>query len=128
MMNKLIKTLLPGSIFLLCSLYAVSANAVGAWTWATESAMSNFNEKDFELLREAGLAALENQDDQTEVEWNNPDTGNFGSVTTLGTRQIDNQTCRDTLLKNNTRTIQGTVRYLLCRQPDGTWVITFPQE
>ena len=99
MMNKLIKTLLPGSIFLLCSLYAISANAVGAWSWATESAMSNFNEKDFELLREAGRAALENQDDQTEVEWKNPDTGTFGSVTALNTRQIDDQTCRDTLLK-----------------------------
>ncbi len=90
--------------------------------------MSSFNEKDFELLKEAGREALDNQPDQTEIEWHNPDTGNSGSVSVLSTRMIEDKTCRDALLKNNARTIQGTVRYLLCRQDDGTWQITFPQE
>jgi surface antigen len=113
------------SFLITSSLGTLPAYAAGpAWGWITQSAMGQFTEADIEMLKTTGREALENLPDQSETEWSNPDTGHSGSITVSNTRQIDNMTCRNTLLKNNAKTIQGTMRYLLCKHTDGTWQVT----
>ena len=125
-MLKNIKIQILLSILITSIFGTLSASAANspAWGWITQSAMGQFTEADIELLKIAGREALENLPDQSEVDWSNPDTGHSGSITVSNTRQIDNMTCRNTLLKNNAKTIQGTMRHLLCKHTDGTWQVT----
>jgi len=67
---------------------------------------------------------LETQPSGTQVNWNNPDSGNAGTVTPTHTYQTANGTyCREfqqTISVNGeNRQAYGTA----CRQPDGTWKI-----
>ncbi len=89
--------------------------------------MTKFTSEDLQLLREAAGEALNNQPDNTEIPWDNPDTGHSGSATALTTRDMNNMTCRDLLLKNDAQSVKGTARYFLCQQVDGTWQITSEQ-
>ena len=60
------------------------------------------------------------------IAWNNPDSGNFGTVTPVrdGTNTQSGQYCREF---QNEVTIGGRVEQahgIACQQPDGTWKIT----
>ena len=111
------------AVSILC-LGSITAHASGPWEWATESAIAQFTPEDFDLLKAAARDVLNNQPDQKEISWNNPGTGHSGSITVLGTTEMNGQTCRDTLLKNDAKTVKGTSQYLLCQQADDTWKIT----
>ena len=123
-MLKNIKPAIVFSILIAFGLSTLPVNAQPAWGWMTQSAIAQFTEADIELLRAAGKDALDNYPDQSEIEWDNSDTGHSGSITVSNTRQIDGRTCRNVLLKNNAKTIQGTARYLLCQHEDDTWQVT----
>jgi surface antigen len=125
---KNIKALFVFGVVLSSTLNANTVYAVAAWAWMTESAIAKFTSEDIGLLKNAGRDALNNQLDQSEVQWNNPVTGNSGSVTVTNTRQIDDKTCRNALLKNNAKNIKGTLRLVLCQQTDGTWIVSAPSE
>ncbi|PWC37969.1 hypothetical protein TSO352_08575 [Azospirillum sp. TSO35-2] len=56
------------------------------------------------------------------ITWNNPESGNRGTIQPTRTYQSDNgQTCRDyqhsVVIDGRTEVARGTA----CRQPDGTW-------
>ena len=125
---KNIKALFVFGVVLSSTLNANTVYAQAAWSWMTESAISKFTSEDIGLLKNAGHDALNNQPDQSEVQWNNPVTGNSGSITVTNTRQIDDRTCRNALLKNNAENIKGTLRLILCQQTDGTWIVSAPSE
>jgi surface antigen len=84
----------------------------------------SLDERDKEKARLAAYSAFEkNQTGQTTA-WNNPDTGNSGSVTPTRTYQLKNgQYCREyqqsITVGGETHEAFGTA----CRQPDGTWKI-----
>jgi surface antigen len=127
-MVKNINILLFCVVVLSSALHTSPVQAQAAWSWMTESAISKFTSEDIGLLKNAGRDALNNQPDQSEVPWNNPDTGNSGSITVTNTRQVDDRTCRNALLKNNAENIKGTLRLVLCQQTDGTWIVSAPSE
>jgi surface antigen len=58
------------------------------------------------------------------VQWRNPDTGHFGTVTPMRTTtRPDEQYCREF---QQTITVSGRTEEafgIACRQPDGTWRI-----
>lgn len=127
-MVKKIKVLVICSIVLAFSLVANATYAQAGWSWITESALSKFTPEDIKLLKDAGRDALDNQPDQSEVQWSNADTGHSGSITVTDTRQINDKTCRNALFKNNAKNIKGTVRYVLCQQTDSTWIVSSPND
>jgi len=127
-MVKNIKVLFVCSVVFTFSQYANTAYAQAAWSWITESAISKFTPEDISLLKDASRDALNNQPDQSEVQWNNSDTGHSGSITVSDTRQINDRTCRNALFKNNAREIKGTVHYVLCQQADSSWKVSSPNE
>ena len=54
------------------------------------------DELDRKKVKQAGYSALEHQPDHARVEWNNPDTGNYGSfVPTKTVRTRSGQPCRE---------------------------------
>jgi surface antigen len=127
-MIKKIKILCVSGIFLTFSLYANTVFAVAAWSWIAESAMAKFTPEDLSLLKNAAKEALNNQPDDSEVQWDNPDTEHSGSITVSNTRQINEKTCRNALLKNTAKSIKGTVHYILCKQSDDKWQIYYPNQ
>jgi surface antigen len=80
--------------------------------------------RDKQMAADAAARAFEqNRTGQTSV-WNNPESGNSGSVTPTKTYQLANgEYCREYHQKitvgGETQTSYGTA----CRQPDGTWKI-----
>ena len=80
--------------------------------------------RDKQLAAQAAQSAFEqNQAGQASV-WQNPDSGNSGSITPTRTYQINNgQYCREyrqtIVIGGEQQQAYGTA----CRQPDGTWQI-----
>lgn len=106
---------------------AASTAHAQLWSWATESAVAKFSPEDIDLLKATAADALNNHPDDTELSWTNAETGHFGSITVFGTKEIEGQTCRQVLIKNNAETVQGSAQYFVCQQEDGKWQVTASQ-
>lgn len=82
------------------------------------------DEKDKRMAQQAAHEAFETAQTGSSVGWQNPDSGNSGSVTPTRTYQLANgQYCRqyrqDIQIGNETHQDTGTA----CRQVDGTWQV-----
>jgi surface antigen len=105
---------------------STSAGAVN-WNFLEYSPVSQFTEKDFELLRQTAQAALEQAPDGDTRGWRNPDSGAFGTVQPLDTYPAQGTTCRRVEMFNSAGGASGTSRFKFCRQEDGTWKVA-PRE
>lgn len=68
--------------------------------------------------------SLEKNPSGTATRWQNPDSGNYGSITPLNTYQgVNGRYCREyshqVTINGRTEQVYGTA----CRQPDGSWQI-----
>lgn len=82
------------------------------------------DEVDRQLALQTTERALEEAPRNTTTEWQNPDTGNYGTITPLNTTEPSPGIyCREF---QHTVTIGGQTEDAFgtaCRQPDGTWEI-----
>ncbi len=83
----------------------------------------NLDKKDRLEQERAAQQALENTRSGQTVKWNNPDSGNSGTITPTKTFQnAQGQYCREIkqtiTIDGNTEEVTGTA----CRQPDASWV------
>jgi len=80
--------------------------------------------RDKQMASQAAQKAFEDSQSGQPSVWNNPDTGNSGSITPTRTYQLANGTyCRE---YKQTITVGGEQQQAYgtaCRQPDGTWKI-----
>jgi surface antigen len=80
--------------------------------------------RDKRMANEAAQKAFESSQSGQPTVWDNPDTGNSGSITPTRTYQLANGTyCRE---YHQTITVSGEQHQAYgtaCRQPDGTWKI-----
>jgi surface antigen len=80
--------------------------------------------RDKQMATQAAQQAFEHSQTGQPTVWNNPDTGNSGTVTPTRTYQLANGTyCRQ---YQQTITVGGEQQQAYgtaCRQPDGTWKI-----
>lgn len=106
---------------------AVSTVHAQLWSWATETAIAKFSPEDIDLLKATVRDVLNNHPDETELSWTNSATGHSGSVTVFGTKEVAGQSCRQVLLKNNAKAVQGSAQYFVCQQEDGKWQVTAAQ-
>lgn len=114
---------------------ALVAGALGGRGWTVVAAAlaggllggaigHRLDERDKQMAAEAAYRAFEaNASGQASV-WNNPDSGNHGSITPTKTRQLANgQYCReyrqDIWIGEEKQQTYGTA----CRQADGTWQV-----
>ena len=107
--------------FTLCLLAAaVPAHAV--WGWMRGSAVTDFQASDWAMLEAAAADLLNNRQDNEQVNWSNPETGNRGSLIVLATFAHQGQVCRRAAMRNMThRGRDDKAAYSLCRQDDGEW-------
>ena len=82
------------------------------------------DQKDKEMAAQAAHRAFENSRSGESSAWQNPDSGNSGSITPTRTYQVpDGRYCReyqqDIVVGGKSEKSYGTA----CRQPDGTWQI-----
>ncbi len=103
-------------------LVAVAAGTL-AGAWLGNSIGRSLDEADRIKYEDAAQDALENNSAGDYSAWNNPDSGNYGSVTPTSNVQTtaSNEQCRE---YTSTVTIDGlleTINGMACRRPDGTW-------
>ena len=94
-----------------------------AGTLIGSSAGESLDRMDRMYKEQANQNALENARTNQVVEWNNPDSGNYGSVTPLKTYTGATTVCREytetVYIGGNAQQAYGTA----CRQADGSWKI-----
>jgi surface antigen len=84
----------------------------------------HLDNKDKQMAAEAAARAFENNRTGQAAGWNNPDSGNSGTITPTKTYQVKNgQYCREyrqeIIVGGEKQQAYGTA----CRQPDGSWQI-----
>ena len=114
---------------------ALIAGALGGRGWTVVAAAlaggllggaigHRLDDKDKRMAAEAAHRAFESNASGQAAVWNNPDSGNHGSITPTKTEQLANgQYCReyrqDVWVGQEKHQTYGTA----CRQPDGTWQV-----
>jgi surface antigen len=82
------------------------------------------DDRDKRMAAEAAQRAFEHNRTGQASEWQNPDSGNAGSITPTRTYQITNgQYCREYHQEITVGNDQHQAHGTACRQPDGTWKI-----
>ncbi len=105
----------------------LAAAAIGALAggFIGGSIGKNMDENDKRMLALTSQKALETAPSGSAVEWNNPDSGNYGSVQPVRTfKDQSGQYCRE---YSQTVVVAGKQQKaygMACRQPDGQWKIT----
>ena len=84
-----------------------------------DQAMSRFSQRDAEYFNEAGVKALEAKDG-TEIKWNNPATGAFGTITPYPDPQ-KNPDCRELHIVSVAENVKSGGYYRFCKLSDGSW-------
>lgn len=104
----------------------MAAIAVGtlAGAWMGSEVGKSLDKADRQYASQATQNALEYTPSGKTTTWNNPDSGNYGSVTPVETYQTaSGQDCREfettITVDGKTEVAKGTA----CREPDGTWRI-----
>lgn len=106
---------------------APQASASTELRWLNDSPLRFFSDKDWELSNAARDKALETAAEGETVEWSNPESGSYGSVTPLSSvDKEDGRTCREAEIVSHANGRDGTGRFEFCRKPDGTWRIGSP--
>ena len=87
---------------------------------------SSLDKADKAAMQQAGQAALERSPTGRATSWNNPDSGNSGSITPVRTYETTAGPCREfhneVFIGGKRQQAYGTA----CRQADGSWKITKP--
>ena len=87
------------------------------------SPVSNFTDRDWEILKNTGKQVLNENKDGEITFWENPDSDNHGSLKPIATSTKNGQTCRVLEIRNYTINLSGKAVYKFCQQNDGKWKI-----
>jgi len=114
----------------LVALALTCSSQLGSSAWAQglnwmnigrQTPMSQFVDEDVDLFIESGNATLRDGVDGEENVWENPDSGNSGSITAVRTYTRDSQRCREMLIENRSRSYLARSTHHFCENDDGTW-------
>ena len=104
----------------------VAATVIGALAGAYVGSEvgKSLDRADRKAMEQSTQTALENNPTHQTAEWNNPDSGNKGTVTPTRTYQTaEGKNCREyqqtVTIDGKTERAYGTA----CREPDGSWRI-----
>jgi len=89
-----------------------------------DQAMSRFTDQDAKYFNEAGHSVLQGKEG-TEVKWNNPGTGAFGTLIAYPDPE-KNPDCRVVHMVNVAENVKSADYYRFCKQADGSWPPVMP--
>ena len=119
-MRKITLTALGIALTLLGSGFAQAANIA----FMADQAMSRFTDQDAEFFNQAAHEALKAKDG-TEIKWNNPGTGAFGTLTPYPDPEKD-ANCRVIHMVNIAENVKSAGYYRFCKRADGSWPPVMP--
>jgi surface antigen len=104
-------------------LLTASPPADAVWGWMSGTAMEQFTDGDWDILRSEVRDLIDEGADGDRVDWENPDTGNGGAVRVLNDFEHNGMRCRETAFRNYTKNevLVGQFTGHLCEQEDGAW-------
>ncbi|MFM8797639.1 MAG: hypothetical protein ACKODT_01620 [Fluviibacter sp.] len=108
------------TLTLLGSGFAQAANMA----FMADQAMSRFTDQDAEFFNQAAHEALKAKDG-TEIKWNNPGTGAFGTLTPYPDTEKD-ANCRVIHMVNIAENVKSSGYYRFCKRADGSWPPVMP--
>lgn len=83
----------------------------------------SMDEQDKKIAELSSQRALESAPSGRSVEWRNPDSGHYGSITPTKTFREDGKYCREYTHTVNIGGKSEKAYGTACRQPDGSWQI-----
>jgi hypothetical protein len=107
---------------------AVSASALGRQRggymgWVAASPVSQFNDEDKQLLREAAEAVVSGAPGNSR-DWENPKTGNHGKLTLLASfNGTDGRPCHQVRVQNHAKGLSGDSKVSICKDPQRGWLL-----
>ena len=106
------------------TVWATAAGAIGGALVGSHIG-KRLDERDQVIMQKATYSALEHSKSDSKTSWNNPNSGNMGSITPTRTFEMaDGSYCREYTsmveVSGESETAYGTA----CRQNDGSWKIT----
>lgn len=103
----------------------VVATGIGAFAGAMIGGQigKSMDENDKRLSQKSARQALEFSPSGNSVEWKNPDSGHYGSVTPTKTFKDSGQYCREYVQEVVIGGEKQKAYGKACRQPDGNWKI-----
>ena len=109
--------------FLIASIAVGTGGSLAAQnlTFLEKSPISYLTASDEELVRAAWAEALNDRADGETVEWQNDETGHFGSIRVLDTHEDFGTTCRTVRSRTRAGGLDGGGRWRACKADDGSW-------
>ena len=90
-------------------------------TFNEESSLTALTDRDWEILKETAMEALDNSPDGSTHIWKNEQSGNKGLMTILSTDHNSPIPCRNAEFFNTAGGISSSTTVKVCKQDDGTW-------
>jgi surface antigen len=107
--------------FAAVSFTAIAQNGLG---FLHDAPVGYFTAEDFSMMQVATSAVLSSTDRGATKSWQNPATGNSGSITLLASfTSTEGRDCKRLRVENHTPEISGSSTVKVCRFPDGGWLI-----
>lgn len=95
---------------------------LGAASARWSDVLPELTSEDVELIKQKARVEMGDKPKGTVLEWNNPKSGNSGSVTLLRRFSIDGRECRALRHVLNVELEESfDYKVTICLQPDGTW-------
>ncbi len=81
-----------------------------------------FTEEDYKLAEQTAIDALDNNADGAGSDWENPESGNSGTITPLATiKNKQGETCRKVKILDRTPGLSGEDTLYVCKGSDTRW-------
>jgi surface antigen len=110
-----------GVIAAIISAAALAQNSLG---FLHDAPVGYFTSDDFAMMQTATSAVLSSTERGATKTWQNPATGNSGSITLLAAfTSTEGRDCKRLRVENHTPEISGSSTVKVCRFPDGGWLI-----
>lgn len=112
------------TLLLALGLIGCSVASAANMGFMADQAMSRFTNQDAEIFNAASVKALAAKDG-TAIEWKNPETGAFGTLTPYADTE-KNPDCRIIHMVNVAENVKSAGYYRFCKQADGSWPPVMP--
>lgn len=101
----------------------VSVGHASNYGFLESAPASNFDDRDWELLRQAVGDLLDNAEDGGSGSWKNEENGHDGELVLIRTYENYGTTCRRLRITNEAGDFRATSVRDLCKAKDGEWKI-----
>ena len=115
---------LTKTLGIVLALFTSSLALAANMSFMSDQAMSRFTAHDAEIFNTASVKAFAAKDG-TEIEWKNPDSGAFGTLTPYADTE-KNPDCRVIHMVNVAENVKSSGYYRFCKRADGSWPPVMP--